>query len=151
MTYSSLKAPCHFLCAPAVCPFLYLPWLTTVKTQPLGFDPETCNVDHEADCSCLGWLNWKLRHCYFVSEQLFKVFTVTADLFRPSTLIPFALVVGWCYQLTIWFSESLCFIVVSVLFMLGAEAHMGFLVIDRWNDLWVGGQPNSSSGDILFD
>lgn len=27
---------------------------------------------------------------------------------------------------------------------------MGFLVIDLYNDLWLGGQPDSSSGNFLY-
>ena len=54
----------HLLC---VLFYTYHGW-PLWKHSPQGLTPKTCNVDHEADCSCLGWLNWKLRHCYFVSE-----------------------------------------------------------------------------------
>ena len=105
-----------------VCLLLYSPRFSTGswKPSPDGLTPK---LAMQPTVEALAhWTGNRPMSSAFTSERLFGVrygivFTVMTDLCRPSTLIPFALVVRWCYRLTMWFSKAFS---VIVLFMLGA-------------------------------
>lgn len=96
----------HFLCTAAIS-LLYQTWSHQNKS------PEGLTLKRSMHLTADAWSLWT-----FILLFPFKIqnvmCTVMVDLYSASTLIPFALVVGWCCKLTIWFCETLYILPVSL-------------------------------------